>query len=64
MIKEDGEGLQRARICLPKAKHSEILNFCHLVERSRSLELQLLENQLCESQKNCKSKSSERSRLF
>ncbi len=60
MIRDDDEGLQRARRCLTEAKHSEILNFCHLVERSRSLELQLLESQLCESQKDCTSKPSNR----
>lgn len=35
MIKQDGEGLQRVRCCLTEAKHSEILNFCYFVERSR-----------------------------
>lgn len=60
MMKEDTDGLQRARRCLTEAKHSEILNFCHLVGRSRSLDLQLLENQLCESQKNCRSEPSKR----
>lgn len=58
MIKQDGEGLERARSCLTEATHPEILNFCHLVERSRSVEIQLLENQLCQLQKNCRSKLS------
>lgn len=58
MIQQDHEGLRRARSCLAKASRSEVLNFCHLVERSRFLELQLLENQLCQLQKNCRSKSS------
>lgn len=59
MIKEDDEGLQRARRCLTEAKHSEIVNFCHLVERSRSVEIQLLET-LCESNKNCRPEPSNR----
>lgn len=54
MIRQDGEGLKRARSCLAKATQSDILNFCHLVERSRSLEIQLLQNQLCQLRKNCR----------
>jgi uncharacterized protein (DUF305 family) len=54
MIRQDDEGLKRVRSCLAKASQSDILNFCHLVERSRSLEIQLLQNQLCQLQKNCR----------
>lgn len=58
MIRQDRDGLKRARSCLAKASQSDVLNFCHLVERSRSLEIQLLENQRCQLQKNCRWKLS------
>jgi hypothetical protein len=46
MIRQDGERLKRARSCLAKARKSDILNFCHLVESSRLLEIQLFQTQL------------------
>lgn len=60
MIRQDRQGLKRAQGCLKRASRSEIRNFCHLVERSRSLEIQLLENQLCQLETNCRSKPAKR----
>ena len=48
MLRQDREGLERTQKCLADAGRSEIQNFCHLVERSRSPEILLLEDQLCQ----------------
>lgn len=55
MIGQDREGLARTRKCLAEVSRSEIQNFCHLVERSRSPEILLLQNELCQlEKKNCR----------
>lgn len=58
MIQQDHDGVARARTCLAKSGRPEIQNFCHLVERSRSPEIMLLENQLCMLH-NCRGKLSQ-----
>lgn len=57
---QDEEGRLRMQNCLNQTGREEIKTFCHLVERSRWGNVELLENQLCQTQKKCKWKPSER----
>lgn len=54
MIRQDEEGRKKTQNCLDQAGREEIRRFCHLVERSRWAEVQLLQNQLCQLRKNCR----------
>lgn len=59
MIQQDEEGRKKMQTCVDQAGRQEIRTFCHLAERSRWAEIQLLQNQVCQTQKNCKWKPSE-----
>lgn len=54
MIQQDEQGRSRTQSCLDRASREEILTFCHLVQRSRWTEIQLLQDQLRQMQKKRK----------
>lgn len=54
MINQDKEARKKTQNCLDRAGREEIRTFCHLVERSRWIEVQLLQDQRCKLRKNCR----------
>jgi hypothetical protein len=53
MMELDTDGVKKARNCISQASQPDILNFCSLLERSRWVELELLQIELCKDQENC-----------
>lgn len=56
MMRQDREELRTDTACTSKATHDELIKFCELLARARTVELRLMRTQLCLWYSDCESR--------